>query len=231
MDTTGSHANLASSGSIRSVRPVASIQRSSKKTRTKNRGSQTCSSDDDDLHSDDNLRPYEEVKVAHHDKKLAGLGLTPDENTVTPIMSSNATTCKQNMRSAARAYGYASDEEAEARVPLQGRPTICQQHRQALQHPQHEHVVTAQTSESDEDNRHTLQRSSQAGTLPMPPPTFPPPPPPPIEDIPQRSPLPTRQRSFGPSVRGNYSDADFRRQQNFSDGEHEQPMENPYMVQ
>lgn len=64
----------------------------------------------------------------------------------------------------------------------------------------------------------------------MPPPTFPPPPPPPIEDIPQRSPAPTRQRSFGPSVRGNYSDADFRRQQ-FGDGEQEMPLENPYLVQ
>ncbi|KAK7495283.1 hypothetical protein BaRGS_00013465 [Batillaria attramentaria] len=68
-------------------------------------------------------------------------------------------------------------------------------------------------------------------TLPLnPPPTFPPPPPPPIEDIPQRSPAPMRQHSFGPSVRGNYSDNDFRRQQMaFSEGEME--MENPYMVQ
>ena len=48
--------------------------RGPRKSRTKNRGSQTCSSSDDDFHSDDNLRPYEEVKVAHHDKKLAGLG-------------------------------------------------------------------------------------------------------------------------------------------------------------
>ncbi|KAK7495244.1 hypothetical protein BaRGS_00013426, partial [Batillaria attramentaria] len=48
--------------------------RGTRRTRTKNRGSQTCSSSDDDFHSDDNLRPYEEVKVAHHDKKLAGLG-------------------------------------------------------------------------------------------------------------------------------------------------------------
>lgn len=48
--------------------------RAQRKTRTKNRGSQTCSSSDDDFHSDDNLRPYEEVKVAYHDKKLTGLG-------------------------------------------------------------------------------------------------------------------------------------------------------------
>lgn len=33
----------------------------------------SCSSDED-FHSDDNLRPYEEVKVAHQDKKLNGLG-------------------------------------------------------------------------------------------------------------------------------------------------------------
>lgn len=45
-----------------------------RRTRMKNRGSQTCSSSDEDFHSDDNLRPYEEVKIAHHDKKLAGLG-------------------------------------------------------------------------------------------------------------------------------------------------------------
>lgn len=38
-----------------------------------NRGSLSCSSDEE-FHSDDNLRPYEEVKVAHQDKKLNGLG-------------------------------------------------------------------------------------------------------------------------------------------------------------
>jgi hypothetical protein len=32
------------------------------------------SSDDEEYHSDDNLRPYEEVKVAHNHKKLNGLG-------------------------------------------------------------------------------------------------------------------------------------------------------------
>lgn len=53
---------------------AAAAQRGARKARMKNRGSQTCSSDDEDLHSDDNLRPYEEVKLAHHDKKLAGLG-------------------------------------------------------------------------------------------------------------------------------------------------------------
>ena len=83
----------------------------------------------------------------------------------------------------------------------------------------------------------------------MPPPTFPPPPPPPLEDIPQRSPAPvTRQRSFGPSVRGNYAEADFRggtypedfrrmQQQSGPGGAYtgeekrETPLENPYMVQ
>ncbi|XP_059169179.1 teneurin-m-like isoform X2 [Physella acuta] len=248
---TSSLANGVGSGSVRSARQAPSAQRSSKKARTKNRGSQTCSSDDEDLHSDDNLRPYEEVKVAHHDKKLIGLGLTPNEHAVSPIMPTNQSTPKQNSRSGGRAYSYGSDDESEARVPLQGRPSIYQQQQRPMPaHPQHEHVVydppwdhinfdqmrsahrTAQTSESDEDNRHALQRYSQAGTLPMPPPTFPPPPPPPpIEDIPQRSPAPSRQRSFGPSMRGNYSDTDFRRQQTFSDGEHDQPMENPYMVQ
>lgn len=38
------------------------------------RASKHYSSSEDDFHSDDNLRPYEEVKMAHHDKKLAGLG-------------------------------------------------------------------------------------------------------------------------------------------------------------
>lgn len=38
------------------------------------RGSRTYSSSEEDFHSDDNLRPYEEVKMAHHDKKLNGLG-------------------------------------------------------------------------------------------------------------------------------------------------------------
>ena len=83
----------------------------------------------------------------------------------------------------------------------------------------------------------------------MPPPTFPPPPPPPLEDIPQRSPAPvTRQRSFGPSARGNYAEADFRggtypedfrrmQQQGGPAGAYtgeekrETPLENPYMVQ
>ncbi|KAH3713632.1 hypothetical protein DPMN_073429 [Dreissena polymorpha] len=37
------------------------------------RGSKTYSSSEDDLHSDENLRPYETVKSAHHDKKLNGL--------------------------------------------------------------------------------------------------------------------------------------------------------------
>ncbi|XP_029639322.1 teneurin-m isoform X3 [Octopus sinensis] len=41
--------------------------------RAKNSGSRTYSSSDEDFHSDDNLRPYEEVKIAHHDKKLSGL--------------------------------------------------------------------------------------------------------------------------------------------------------------
>ncbi|KAK3582840.1 hypothetical protein CHS0354_039985 [Potamilus streckersoni] len=75
-------------------------------------------------------------------------------------------------------------------------------------------------SESDQDNTvatTTLTRPSAAlyyhcsGTLPLPPPSFPPPPPPPIEDIPQRGQNAIalqRQLSFGPSVRGNYSEAD-----------------------
>ncbi|GFR86609.1 teneurin-3 [Elysia marginata] len=48
-----------------------SVRAAAKKARMRNRGSQTCSSDDEDLHSDDNLRPYEEVKVAQNDKNLA----------------------------------------------------------------------------------------------------------------------------------------------------------------
>jgi hypothetical protein len=38
------------------------------------RGSKTYSSSEEDFHSDDNLRPYEEVKTALHDKKLNALG-------------------------------------------------------------------------------------------------------------------------------------------------------------
>lgn len=37
-------------------------------------GSAGSGSSDEEFHSDDNLRPYEEVKVAHQDKKLNGLG-------------------------------------------------------------------------------------------------------------------------------------------------------------
>uniref|UniRef100_A0A2C9KDD1 EGF-like domain-containing protein n=1 Tax=Biomphalaria glabrata TaxID=6526 RepID=A0A2C9KDD1_BIOGL len=259
MDMPGaaSFTSGSTSGSIRSVRPVAPVQRpSSKRARTKNRGSQTCSSDDDEeLHSDDNLRPYEEVKIAHHDKKLTGLGLTPDEHAVSSIMPNTSNSSNLNPRTVCRKYSYDSDGESEAKAPLQGKASLYQHHRPGPQgpHPAHEHVVydppwdhinldqvrsahrsaqrSAQASESDEDNRHALQRYSQTGTLPMPPPTFPPPPPPPIEDIPQRSPAPVRQRSFGPSVRGNYSDIDFRRQPTFSDGEQDKTMENPYMVQ
>ena len=46
-------------------------RRSSEKEK---RRSRNYSSSEEDFHSDDNLRPYEEVKMAHHDKKLNGLG-------------------------------------------------------------------------------------------------------------------------------------------------------------
>lgn len=48
-------------------------RRSSLKDGRMNGSTGSCSSDED-FHSDDNLRPYEEVKVAHQDKKLNGLG-------------------------------------------------------------------------------------------------------------------------------------------------------------
>ncbi|XP_076447152.1 teneurin-m-like [Babylonia areolata] len=259
----------------------------------------SSSSDEDDFHSDDNLRPYEEVKVAHHDKKLAGLGLTPDEHAVSPLLpqqttttpststtsgfppgggggaggpasSSSATTPSSSSaphvhNRAPRVYSYASDDETEpmvtprSAVPLlgQGRPLPDHvvydppwDHIQ-LDHPARppqlrglppslHHAAAAGGADSDEDNRQ--QRYSQAGTLPLgsvplPPPTFPPPPPPPIEDIPQRSPAPLRQYSFGPSVRGNYSDADFRAMRGaggpLEEGEvlEQHRLENPYMVQ
>ncbi|KAL8622246.1 hypothetical protein ACOMHN_043769 [Nucella lapillus] len=227
-----------------------------RRTRTKNRGSQTCSSSDDDFHSDDNLRPYEEVKIAHHDKKLTGLGLTPDEHAVSPLGPSavaggvpppleptQVSSGPPPTGRAPRAYSYGSEEEADQRepamvsrsaVPLlhQGRPLpdrvvydppwdqINFEHAHAQHRPLH-------SAESDEDNRLAAQhRYSHAATLPMsgggaplPPPTFPPPPPPPIEDIPQRSPAALRQYSFGPSFRGNYADADFRRQPSFPEAE------------
>ena len=78
MEMTSSAVPLVNGGPCNGVsrtrQPGGSSRSGTRKTRMKHRGSQTCSSDDDDLHSDDNLRPYEEVKVAHHDKKLSGLG-------------------------------------------------------------------------------------------------------------------------------------------------------------
>lgn len=136
---------------------------------------------------------------------ISSSGLTPDESAVSPIMPSNPAPSRSgSTRSAGRAYSYGSDEDAEARVPLQGRPAVQQasiqpqQQQQLQQRPQHshqhpqlqqqqhhlpqnDHVVydppwdhinleqirsahrSAQTSESDEDNRHALQRYSQAG--------------------------------------------------------------------
>ncbi|PVD34983.1 hypothetical protein C0Q70_06264 [Pomacea canaliculata] len=274
--------------------------RAQRKTRTKNRGSQTCSSSDDDFHSDDNLRPYEEVKVAYHDKKLTGLGLTPDEHAVSPLVPSSAvgpplppgpSSSASISTRACLAYSYGSDDEGDTlaarSAPLLAQGRAPMQHDRVVYDPpwdqknfeQIRHRPPHATSESDEDNRHAQLRYSHSGTvtlhlsghishlsperiihrhvvvhspaipmsqrdltephgrplalspgtLPMPPPTFPPPPPPPIQDIPQRSPAPHRQHSFGPSMRGNYTDSDFRRQQPFSDGEVE--VENPYMVQ
>ncbi|XP_041356776.1 teneurin-m-like isoform X3 [Gigantopelta aegis] len=197
--------------------------RAQRRTRMKNRGSQTCSSSDEEFHSDDNLRPYEEVKIAHHDKKLTGLGLTPNEHAVSPL--------SRTPGSHARAYSYmsGSDEETEhapltLRLSQQG--AIYAQPPDTLRSDRSKHKCS-HTSESEEDNRYPMRQMSQTGMVP--PPTVPPPPPPPIEDIPQRSPGPTRNKSFGPSVRGNYSDADLiRHQQNI---DHEADLELPYLVQ
>ena len=38
------------------------------------RKSATYSSSEDDLHSDENLRPYEAIKMSHQEKKLNSLG-------------------------------------------------------------------------------------------------------------------------------------------------------------
>ncbi|XP_076467550.1 teneurin-3-like isoform X4 [Babylonia areolata] len=302
--TTSSSSTAVTSGHGPSGRskPGGRTGGASRRMRTKNRGSQTCSSSDDDLHSDDNLRPYEEVKVAHHDKKLSGLGLTPDEHAVSPLLapstslggggggsggpSPGITSSGQNQPlRATRAYSYGSEEESETSAMIsrsaaaaaapasalqQGKPLpdrvvydppwdqiSFQQQARALQHSA---VAAMPPSESDEDNNNRLaqqqqqqhhHRYSHAGTLPMsggvgigvgigggggggplPPPTFPPPPPPPIEDIPQRSPAPPLRHpyAFGPSVRGNYSEADFRRQASFPEAEVEMELENPYMV-
>ncbi|XP_071087575.1 teneurin-m-like isoform X3 [Haliotis cracherodii] len=206
-----------------------------RRTRMKNRGSQTCSSSDEDFHSDDNLRPYEEVKIAHHDKKLAGLGLTPNEHAVSPLGG--------NPVGHARAYSYmsGSDDEIEHAPPttlplgsvyhpgLRPGTVVYAQPPEDINMPnQYRHRL--HMSESDEDNRLPMRQNSRTGSVPLPPPTLPPPPPPPIEDIPQRSPGLPRQKSFGPSQRGNYSDIDTccRRQQ-FSDGEGDPDL--PYMVQ
>ncbi|ESP00103.1 hypothetical protein LOTGIDRAFT_158333 [Lottia gigantea] len=206
-------------------KPQPRVQR---RSRMRNRGSQTCSSSDEDFHSDDNLRPYEEVKIAHHDKKLSGLGLTPNEHAVSPIGHTNS--------GHARAYSYmsGSDEEIEsakpAAVPLLGRNGAFQPvvRCQDLQNGDHR-CKMAQTSESEEDNRHPVRRTSRTGSAP-PPVLPPPPPPPPIEDIPQRSPGP-RHKQFGPSVRGNYSDAESirRQQQQYMDDDVD--FEPPYLVQ
>ncbi|KAK6173150.1 hypothetical protein SNE40_016661 [Patella caerulea] len=201
--------------------------RSQRRSRLRNRGSQTCSSSDEEFYSDDNLRPYEEVKIAHHDKKLTGLGLTPDEHAVSPIGRNNS--------GHARAYSYmsGSDEEIDSpkpsAVPLLGRNGAFQP---VIRSPDpiygDQRIKIAQTSESEEDNRHPVRRCSRTGSIP--PPTLPPPPPPPpIEDIPQRSPGPLRHKQFGPSVRGNYSDAESLRRQHLMETEGD--FEPPYLVQ
>ncbi|XP_070198581.1 uncharacterized protein [Littorina saxatilis] len=133
------------------VRPKPGGRGGNRKTRTKNRGSQTCSSSDDDFHSDDNLRPYEEVKIAHHDKKLAGLGLTPDEHAVSPLVPSTlqgappmppgpngppgpAPGPGAASTRACRAYSYGSDEETEPMVARSAVP-LQQQGRAPMQLP------------------------------------------------------------------------------------------------
>ena len=54
--------------------PKARVRPGSKRGQLKDVGRRGSNSSDEDFHSDDNLRPYEEVKMAHHDKKLDGLG-------------------------------------------------------------------------------------------------------------------------------------------------------------
>ena len=61
-------------GDVNLMSTRASCRSRGSKSRTEYRGSKICSSSDENFHSDENLRPYEVVKVAQTDKKLTGLG-------------------------------------------------------------------------------------------------------------------------------------------------------------
>ncbi|XP_056012581.1 teneurin-m-like isoform X5 [Ostrea edulis] len=196
-----------------------------------NRGSLSCSSDEE-FHSDDNLRPYEEVKVAHQDKKLNGLGLTPEEHVELTAMDQKVhMMCSKNNHKSPRFYTYhdgSEGEESEQNLSVSTKHASLSVNHQGSQcsissnemdnmHSMRNEVVS-RLSDSDPDNHnhhvhspHDQNKFHHAATAPggLPPCFNPPPPPPPIEDIPHQSSVPQRlNRCMGPSYRGNFPDVD-----------------------
>ncbi|XP_062616760.1 teneurin-2-like [Saccostrea cucullata] len=190
----------------------------------------SCSSDEE-FHSDDNLRPYEEVKVAHQDKKLNGLGLTPEEHVELTAMDQKVhMMCSKNNNKTPRFYTYregSEGEESEQNLSVSTKHASLSVNHQGSQcsissnemdnmHSMRNEVVSRSDSDPDNQNHHINSPLGQnkfhhAATAPggLPPCFNPPPPPPPIEDIPHQTTVPQRlNRCIGPSYRGTYSDAD-----------------------
>ncbi|XP_061169948.1 teneurin-m-like isoform X4 [Saccostrea echinata] len=190
----------------------------------------SCSSDEE-FHSDDNLRPYEEVKVAHQDKKLNGLGLTPEEHVELTAMDQKVhMMCSKNNNKTPRFYTYregSEGEESEQNLSVSTKHASLSVNHQGSQcsissnemdnmHSMRNEVVSRSDSDPDNQNHHVHSPHGQnkfhhAATAPggLPPCFNPPPPPPPIEDIPHQTTVPQRlNRCMGPSYRGTYSDAD-----------------------
>ncbi|XP_063415376.1 teneurin-m-like isoform X2 [Mytilus trossulus] len=198
--------------------------------------SYSSSDDEEDFHSDDNLRPYEEVKVAHNHKKLNGLGLTPD------IISAVDKKGRHDNPKDPQLYHYKSgsdgdldsDQERSAKhasLNVNHQGSQCSISSNELDHEptrQNGNVSRLSMSDSEQENvshRHShafhqphVHQPCMAHHIPYPAlhhaatapafPYLPPPPPPPIEDIPGRTPI-QKQRSLGQgSNRGTYSDAE-----------------------
>ncbi|XP_060065187.1 teneurin-m-like [Ylistrum balloti] len=208
-------------------RPKPQPRGSYRRSRIKDRGSKSySSSEEEEFHSDDNLRPYEEVKVAHHDKKLNGLGLTPNEHDLTDEYHGNSHLSNGHLgNDKSRLYSYMSGSDgdfddmdrplrhASLNVHHQGSQCSISSNEVDNKNTRRTEAVSqlSLSDDSDQENiNHSNLHHQLAATAPMLPPCLPnPPPPPPIEDIPQRTPVcVARQRSFGPSHRGNYSDAE-----------------------
>ncbi|KAK3100005.1 hypothetical protein FSP39_013415 [Pinctada imbricata] len=191
------------------------------------------SSDDEEFHSDDNLRPYEEVKVAYHDKKLDGLGIATPESVELSALGVSHPERRLNIQKNSNFYKYmeTSDGEGDSEHNVSTNTGSLNVHNQGSQCSISSNELDNQTfkqisdvprltdsglssrltnSPAENHNHHRPFTSHypQACVPTSLPPCFAPPPPP-IEDIPHRTTAPPcRQRSFGPSNRGNYSDAE-----------------------